>query len=94
MHVDVLLTVKTNKLIDVIRTIKTQGGLGDNTCKRLYPTGAGPPKFNKLPKIHKQGNLLRAIVSSSSAVTYGVTKELANILRQLVGHSPHHIRNT
>ena len=34
------------------------------------------------------------IVSSRDAVTYGVAKELPNIIKLLVGHSPHHIRNT
>ena len=34
--------------------IKTEGGLGDNTYKGVYPTDTGPPKFYGLPKIHKE----------------------------------------
>ena len=34
------------------------------------------------------------LVSSRDVVTYGMAKELAHILRLLVGQSPHHIRNT
>ena len=43
--------------------------------------------------IHKD-NPLRSKVSSKSTVTYGVAKELANILRLLIVHSLHHIRKT
>ena len=31
-----------NKLLNILKTIKHERGLGDNTYKRLYPTGAGP----------------------------------------------------
>ena len=37
---------------------------------------------------------LRPIVSSCGSVTYGVAKELAKILKPLVGNSPHHINST
>ena len=37
---------------------------------------------------------LRPIVSSCGSVTYGVAKELAKILKPLVGKSPHHINST
>ena len=62
--------------------------------KRLYPTGAGSPKFYGLPKIHKPGMPLRPIVSSIGAVTYQTSKEVARILKPLVGKSPHHVKNT
>ena len=47
-----------------------------------------------LPKIHKPDTALRPIVSSCGYVTYGVAKELAKILKPLVGKSPHHINST
>ena len=53
-----------------------------------------PPKFYGLPKIHKPDTPLRPIVSCCGSVTYGVTKELAKILKSLVGKSPHHINST
>ena len=53
-----------------------------------------PPKFYGLPKIHKPGTPLRPIVSSCGSVTYGVAKELAKILKPLVGKSPYHINST
>ena len=60
----------------------------------MYPTGYVPPKFYGLPKIHKPDTPLRPIVSNCESVTYGVPKELAKILKPLVGKSPHHINNT
>ena len=58
----------------------------------MYPIGSVPPKFYGLPKIHKPDTPLRPIVSSCGSVTYGVAKELAKILKSLVGRSPtpHH----
>ena len=52
------------------------------------------PQFYGLPKVHKPDTPLRPIVSSCGSVTYGVAKELAKILKTLVGKSPHHINST
>ena len=51
-------------------------------------------KFYRLPKIHKLGMQLRPIVSSIGTVTYQTSKEVARILKPLVGRSPHHVKNT
>ena len=47
--------------------------------KKLYPTGAGTPKFYGLSKVHKAVVPLRPIVSSIGAVTYETSKELSKI---------------
>ena len=60
----------------------------------MYPTGCVPPKFYGLPKIHKPDTPLRPIVSSCGLITYGVAKELAKILKPLIGKSPYHINIT
>ena len=83
-----------NKLISILRNIKAEGGLKEEVYKRLYPTGAGSPKFYGLPKIHKAGIPLRPIISSIGTVTYNTAKELARILKPLLGLSNHHIQNT
>ena len=84
----------TSKLINILKRVKTKTGLDSNTYKSMYPTGCVPPKFYGLPKIHKPDTPLRPIVSSCGSVTYGVAKELAKILKPLVGKSPHHITST
>ena len=83
-----------NKLINILKRVKQQTGLDNNTYKSMYPTGCVPPKFYGLPKSHKPGTLLRPIVSSCGSATYGVAKELAKILKPLVGKSPHLITST
>ena len=61
--------------------------------RRLYPRGAGSQKFYGLPKIHKEGMPFRPIVSSIVAVSYETSKELARILKPLMGKSPYHVQN-
>ena len=63
-----------NKLINLLKTIKAEGGISDAVYKRLYPTGAGEPKFYGLPKIHKEGMPPRPIVSSIGASIYETSK--------------------
>ena len=45
-----------NRLISILKNIKAEGGLNEKTYRKLYPTGAVPPKFYGLPKNHKPGN--------------------------------------
>ena len=93
IHRDPTNTIK-NKLISILKRIKNQTGLDSNTYKSMYPTHGVPPKFYGLPKIHKPDTPLKPIVSSCGSVTYGVVKELAKILKPLVGKTPHHINST
>ena len=83
-----------NKLIQILKNIKAEGGINENTYKKMYATGAGIPKFYGLPKIHKAGVPLRPIVSSRGSVAYGTTKELVRIEKPLVGRSPTNVHNT
>ena len=87
-------TKYTNKLVNLLKSIKSEGEMEEALYKKLYPTGAGSPKFYGLPKIHKERNPLRPIVSSIGAASYEVAKELARILKPLVGKSIYHIHNT
>ena len=83
-----------NKMINLLKSIKSKGGITEELYRRLYPTGAGSPKFYGLPKIYKPGIPLRPIVSSIGAVTYHTSKEVARILKPLMGTSIHHVKNT
>ena len=42
-----------NKLINLLKTIKAEGGINNTTYKRLYPTGLGSPKYYGCPKYIK-----------------------------------------
>ena len=47
-------TYKHKNKLKLLRTIKTQAGLGDNIYERLS-NRCRPPKFYGVPKIYKQG---------------------------------------
>ena len=83
-----------NRLINILRRIKSEGRLEESTYKKMYPTGAGSPKLYGLPKIHKKEIPLRPIVSSQGSVSYGVAKELARILKPLPGNNNHQVLNS
>ena len=83
-----------NKVTTLLKAIKAEGWINEAVYRRLYPTGAGSPTFYGLSKIHEVGMPLRPIVSSIRAVTYETSKDLARILKPLVGRSPHHVQNT
>ena len=38
-----------NKLINMLKSINAEGGINEAVYKKLYPTGAGSPKFYGLP---------------------------------------------
>ena len=78
----------------LLKNIKAEGGIKETTYRRMYPTGEGSPELFGLPKAHKEGVLLRPIVSSRGAVSCETAKEVARILKPLVGRSPYHIHNT
>ena len=82
------------RLVNILKNIKSEGGLSDESYRKMYPTGAVSPKYYGLPKIHKAGTPLRPIISSTGTATYNTAKELARILKPLVGTSSHHVQNT
>ena len=61
-------TKHKNKLISLLKSLKAEGGIDDNIYRRLYPTGAIPPKYYGLPKVHKPGMPLRPIISSEPSI--------------------------
>ena len=83
-----------NKLITLLKSIKAEGGISENTYKRLHPTGACSPKYYGLPKVHKIGIPLRPIVSSIGSVSYETAKDLSKIHKPLVGKTSYSVKNT
>ena len=79
-------------MISILKNIKPEGELNEETYRRLYPTGAVSPKFHGLPKIHKPDIPLRPMISSTGTATYKTAKELTRILKPLVGMSAHHVQ--
>ena len=77
----------------MIRTINAEGRLEDIN-KKDFILLMQDSKILWASNISQKEYPLRPIVSSRDAITYYVTKELGNIIRPLIEHSPHHIRNT
>ena len=42
-----------NKLVNILRRVKAETGMQENTYRKMYPTGVSPPKLYGLPKILK-----------------------------------------
>ena len=74
-----------NRLISILRNIKTEGGLTEEAYRRMYPTGAGSPKSLWATKDSKIRYTPEAHSTSIGTVTYNTAKELAKILKPLVG---------
>ena len=83
-----------NKLVNLLKKTKAEGGINDQLYKKMYPTEAVAPTCYGLPKIHKRDIPLRPFLSTRGSISYEVAKELSRILQPLVGSSPHHIKNT
>ena len=83
-----------NKLIQLLKKVKAEGGINGESYRKMYPTGAGIPKFYGLLKVHKAGVPLRPIVSSRGSVSHNTSKELARILKPLAGRSTFSVQNT
>ena len=101
LHTDTYRTISNDptnkyktKLINLLKTIKAEGGISDAVYKRLYPTEGGAPKFYGLLKVHKEEIPLRPIVSSIGAASYETAKELARILKPLVDKSAYQVSNS
>ena len=86
-----------NKLASILRDIKQTGGFSDSSYRKVYPTigiTCCPPKVLWPPQNSQNWHPLRPFVSSRGSITYGVAKELANIICPLVDQSPYHLQNT
>ena len=59
-----------DKLINLLKKTKAEGGINDQLYKKMYPTGAVAPKCYGLPNIHKRDIPLRPIVSSRASNNY------------------------
>ena len=82
-----------NRINMKLKQLKDKDKLEETNYKRIRPNDASTAKFYELPKIHKENNPLRPIVSLPGSPTYELSKYLAMILHPLVKTSPHTINN-
>jgi hypothetical protein len=84
----------TNKTERRITYLTREADYPEDVMKKLTLHVSVPPRIHGLPKIHKEGVLLRPIINCISSPTHNLAKYLAGLLKPLVGHSMHHIINT
>ena len=92
-----------NKVQEILRQIKDD--IGEETYKKIYPSGSNPGKFYGTAKVHKlssevEMNInnvdrlpLRPIVSNINTATYKTSKYLATLLAPL-GNSQNTVSST
>ena len=74
---------RRNYMHEYLYYVKTKGALDESTYQTIRPQGSKPGRIYGLPKIHRDGNPLRPIVSSIRTYTYELSKFLADILKPL-----------
>ncbi len=87
-------SIYKKKIIAVLKKLQESGAIDRKQYLQLYPTGEAPPAFYGQPKIHKEGNPLRPIISSVGSVTYNLARFLADIIGYLAGKTKHNIKNS
>ena len=88
-------TKKTERDMNgILLKMKREGTIGEKLYRHLHSSDGLPYRFYGLPKIHKNGNPLRPIVSFISSPTYNLSKYVAKILKPLTGNSAYTVKNS
>ena len=66
----------------------------DQLKDQLTPSYSNPPQIYGVPKIHKDNNPLRPIVSTIGSPTYRLAKQLARTLSPLAGKGDSFVKNS
>ena len=72
-----------NKLIQLLKTLKSQNVISKVLFDKLSPVGAQPPRLYGLPKVHKQNVPLRPIIDMSNSAFHAVAQWLVELLEPM-----------
>jgi serine/threonine protein kinase len=84
----------TQKIIRALEAMHARGHLDNKTMEYLTPEDPKPGRFYLLPKIHKENNPGRPIVSANGHPTEKISKFIDFLLRPFVENLPSHIKDT
>jgi hypothetical protein len=84
----------TQKITRALEAMHARGHIDDKTMEYLTPEDPKPGRFYLLPKIHKQDNPGRPIVSANGHPTENILESIDFILRPFVENLPSHIKDT
>jgi hypothetical protein len=76
------------------KAVKTIEEDAPKSTRKLLPKYCKPPHIYVLPKIHKEGNRLRTIVSSIGLPCYPLVRYILEIIKLLAGRSHSHFKNS
>ena len=82
-----------NRINKKLKDLKNHEKIDKPIYDKIRPTEATNAKFYRVPKINKDNNPLRPIVSLPGSPTYNLSKYLAEILKPLVNTSPYSVKN-
>jgi hypothetical protein len=84
----------TQKITRALEAIHARGHIDDKTMEYLTPEDPKPGRFYLLPKIHKENNPGRPIVSVNGHPTEKISEFIDFHLRPFVENLPSHIKDT
>ena len=88
-------TIKNNELVNkVIERFKKEKTLSDKTAENLKIKNPRTPRLYLLPKIHKEGNPGRPVISSIDCHTSNISRFIDHHLQPLVKTIPSYVKDT
>jgi hypothetical protein len=84
----------TQKITRALEAMHARRHIDDTTMEYLTPDDHKPGRFSLLPKIHKENNPARPIVSANGHPTEKVSEFIDFHLRPFVENLPSHIKDT
>src|SRR5579859_3284631 len=99
INTDQYVKIKSDRTACVERNIKKElnkikKDIPEELFNRLNPNNSVPPHIYGLPKIHKQGNPLRPIVSCIDSPCHKLAKYLTEVLNPLVGNTSSFVKDS
>ena len=89
------LTTINNKLVnDTIETFKKEKFIQESIAEGLKISNPKTPKFYTLPKIHKEGNPGRPVISSINCHTSNISKYVDYHLQPIFKEIPSYVKDT
>ena len=79
-----------NKISNTLKEAKTRDLITSDVVNSLVPKGCIIPRLYGLPKLHKDGNPVRPVLSMVGSAAHKLSKYLTNVLKPVEDHYCHH----
>lgn len=82
------------RVLKEIRQLEHKKLLPSDLRRRFKPNASRPRKLYKLPKIHKLDVPLRPIMSRIGSPTYGLSKQMTDLIAPVAGKTSLYVRSS